>query len=130
MSTCISRHGEFSEHVLGRDADRFTCQWCFVFDEDAALQRIAELEAALAGRTVVELPEPDRRDVHFATWTVSTVAEWTSVVEAGMDENGPVVVCDHGELDASMARALGLAYLAAADHAERLADSPDGGPRG
>lgn len=42
VSKCISSHGEYSEHEPG---ENFTCQWCWVFDEAGALERIAELEA-------------------------------------------------------------------------------------
>lgn len=46
MSACVSPRGEYSEHTLGSTGEeRFVCQVCGVFDEDAALARIAELEA-------------------------------------------------------------------------------------
>lgn len=44
MSVCISSHGEFSEHTLPKTS-RYVCSLCSVFDEDAALARIAELES-------------------------------------------------------------------------------------
>lgn len=45
MSACISSHGEYSEHEHGDEGRaRFVCQLCGVFDEEAALQRIADLE--------------------------------------------------------------------------------------
>lgn len=47
MSKCVSSDGEYSEHVPGAGPERFHCQRCFVFDEDAALDRIAKLEARL-----------------------------------------------------------------------------------
>ena len=46
MSKCISRHGEYSEHEPGEGAQRFVCQLCHVFDEDAALAHIDKLQAA------------------------------------------------------------------------------------
>lgn len=46
MSSCISSHGEYSDHQS--DAG-YCCQRCFAFDEDAALARIRELEAEVAG---------------------------------------------------------------------------------
>lgn len=42
ISTCISRHGEFSSHT--HTTDPLTCDLCGVFDEDSARQRIATLE--------------------------------------------------------------------------------------
>lgn len=54
MSTCISLQGEFSSHAPGAEGgDRFICQACGVFDEEAALKRIAELEAALKPKRAV-----------------------------------------------------------------------------
>lgn len=45
MSVCVSRHGEYSSHEHGSSGDsRFVCQLCGVFDEEAALRRIVELE--------------------------------------------------------------------------------------
>lgn len=45
MSTCISSRGEYSEHTHGpAGRARFVCQVCGVFDEEAALRRIGELE--------------------------------------------------------------------------------------
>lgn len=52
MSTCISSHGEFSEHELGSTglaAERFVCSLCHVLDEAAALDevdRLTQLEAS------------------------------------------------------------------------------------
>lgn len=46
MSVCVSSHGEYSAHEPGEETARFVCQLCRVFDEDAALARIAELEAS------------------------------------------------------------------------------------
>lgn len=42
MSKCISSHGEYSEHEV---KEGFSCEWCGVFDERAALDRIEALEA-------------------------------------------------------------------------------------
>lgn len=46
MSKCISREGEYSDHVIAEGG--FECGRCHVFDEEAALTRIGILEAALA----------------------------------------------------------------------------------
>lgn len=46
MSTCISRQGEYGEHLIAEDGkarDRFVCQRCFVWDEEAALDEIDRL---------------------------------------------------------------------------------------
>ena len=43
MSTCISRHGEYGDHVLVLDP--FECDRCGVFDHDAARARIEQAEA-------------------------------------------------------------------------------------
>lgn len=52
MSKCISSHGEYSEHEFAKDdcvpRDRFICAWCFVFDEDAALDEIDSLRVKIA----------------------------------------------------------------------------------
>lgn len=42
MSTCISRHGEYSEHTLD---DEFTCTLCGVLDEDALRAELRDLRA-------------------------------------------------------------------------------------
>lgn len=50
MSTCISNHGEFSEHTFNPAVvPRFTCLYCWAFDQDAALKALAEAEVRLAG---------------------------------------------------------------------------------
>lgn len=55
MSTCISRHGEYGEHVPGEGSERFVCQRCFVFDEDGCLAALDTAEAALGKvRALVE----------------------------------------------------------------------------
>jgi DNA-directed RNA polymerase subunit RPC12/RpoP len=41
VSTCISKHGEFSSHEVD---DEFTCRLCGSFDETGALERIRRLE--------------------------------------------------------------------------------------
>jgi hypothetical protein len=41
VSTCISKHGEFSSHEVD---DEFTCRLCGSFDEAGALERIRRLE--------------------------------------------------------------------------------------
>lgn len=50
MSTCISRHGEWSDHILD---DAYTCTRCLVLDEDALvdeLRRVRRLhDDAVAG---------------------------------------------------------------------------------
>lgn len=45
MSTCISRHGEYGEHILD---DQHTCTRCSVLDEDALRGAQAHLRAELA----------------------------------------------------------------------------------
>lgn len=50
MSACVSSHGEYSAHDPYGPNDLagppFECAKCHLFDEDAALRRIAELEDA------------------------------------------------------------------------------------
>ena len=48
MSTCISTHGEYSEHAPLDDD--FCCSWCGAFNEDAAVDTrvAAERDALLA----------------------------------------------------------------------------------
>src|SRR5690625_4104626 len=45
MSACISRHGEYSEHTPDGE---YTCQRCYVLDEDALRVELRRLRAALA----------------------------------------------------------------------------------
>lgn len=46
MSTCISQHGEYSEHDLpGTKFSEFDCNLCYAFVEDAALAEIERLRA-------------------------------------------------------------------------------------
>ncbi|GAB3429935.1 hypothetical protein [Actinophytocola sediminis] len=87
------------------------------------------ISGVVRGRRIVELPAPDEaHDNETFVWRVSGEDRWSSTVEAYVDEVGPVVVCDRGELGAVNARALGLALLAAAERAEDLvAESPDAG---
>jgi hypothetical protein len=44
VSTCISKHGEFSRHET---SDEFTCRLCGVFDEAGTLERIREADNLL-----------------------------------------------------------------------------------
>lgn len=53
MSVCISHEGEFGEHLATDEAEPFTCQRCFAFDEDAATAEIARLRAALGRVTAL-----------------------------------------------------------------------------
>ena len=50
VSTCISSHGEYSDHTFpdSPDAERFVCTRRFVFDEDAAMEALDRAEAKLA----------------------------------------------------------------------------------
>lgn len=49
MSTCISLHGEYSEHVLpGTKFSEFDCDRCYAFAEDAALAEVERLRAKVA----------------------------------------------------------------------------------
>lgn len=43
MSACISSHGEYSEHTV--TSTPFTCDWCGVFEQDAAVAEIRRLKA-------------------------------------------------------------------------------------
>lgn len=46
MSTCISQHGEYSEHDLpGTKFSEFDCNRCFAFSEDAALAEVERLRS-------------------------------------------------------------------------------------
>ena len=45
MSSCISSHGEYSEHEI--TTTPFTCDWCGVFDEAAAMAEIDRLNATI-----------------------------------------------------------------------------------
>ena len=54
MSSCISSHGEYSEHEI--TTAPFTCDWCGVFDEAAAMAEIDRLNAII--QRVRELHEP------------------------------------------------------------------------
>lgn len=89
----------------------------------------AAITGALAGRTVVELPEPDGR-----TWTGWSM--WDAEarhVEARVDPQGrPFVRCEDRMWLVSEAEAVGLALVAAAREALRLASesSEDGGRDG
>jgi hypothetical protein len=69
MSTCISRHGEYSAHTVGDD---FYCEFCGAFDEQAAVDEAykrgrAEQAAADRARIEAVLAEPD--DVQW--WPVT-----------------------------------------------------------
>lgn len=82
-----------------------------------------QVDAALAGRTVVELPEPDGR-----TWTGWSM--WDAEarhVEARVDQQGrPFVRCGDRIWLVSEAEAVGLALVAAAREARRLASESTG----
>ena len=43
MSSCISRHGEYSEHTLN---DLYVCTYCSALDEDAMIAEVERLKAA------------------------------------------------------------------------------------
>ena len=45
MSSCISSHGEYSEHEI--TTTLFTCDRCGVFDEAAAMAEIDRLNATI-----------------------------------------------------------------------------------
>lgn len=45
MSTCISRQGEFGDHILDDD---YTCTRCLVLDEDALVDELRQARARLA----------------------------------------------------------------------------------
>ena len=69
MSKCISRHGEYSEHTFGGDeVPEFTCSYCWVFDEDAALAEIARLRAAIVVRPPKIARLSAERDRYRSAW--------------------------------------------------------------
>jgi len=48
VSACVSPAGEYSDHQYGTAGDeRYVCQRCWTFAEDAALARITDLETRL-----------------------------------------------------------------------------------
>ena len=53
MSKCISREGEYSDHVTGEAGTpvEFICERCFAFDEDLATDVVHELRAELTRLT-------------------------------------------------------------------------------
>ena len=46
MSTCISGRGEYGSHTFEDSAQRFTCSWCGVLDEDAIYAALEQVEDA------------------------------------------------------------------------------------
>ena len=58
MSSCISSHGEYSEHEI---TTMFTCDLCGVFDEAAAMDEIDRLNA-----TIQRVREIERRMDEYA----------------------------------------------------------------
>ena len=59
MSSCISSHGEYSEHEI--TTTTFTCDRCGVFDEAAAMDEIDRLNA-----TIQRVREIERRMDEYA----------------------------------------------------------------
>lgn len=98
------------------------------FGAVANLRRLIEeaFEAGLAGRRVMELPEPVARSPKGNTWQV-TVDNNPVTFEASLhwDDNSPVVETDFAIWDPAELRAHSLAALAAADNAEQLAVKGD-----
>ena len=87
MSTCISRHGEYSSHTFGEGAERFVCQWCGVLDEDAMIDALATAEAEverLRDEVIERLRQfniaKDQRDI------MVTRADRVAAAEAERDE--------------------------------------------
>lgn len=65
MSTCISRHGEYSSHALageGNAVERFVCTRCFAIAEDDLFTAFDRLEAELAEARATSTPTSTSRD--------------------------------------------------------------------
>lgn len=71
MSTCISRHGEYSDHTLD---DEYECTRCHVLDEDALQAELhnvtrerdqarAELERLHGANVLIQCDDPDHAEV-------------------------------------------------------------------
>lgn len=56
MSTCISRHGEYSDHVLGKGGNEFICTRCWNEDTTALRAALDGARLALRGFMVRALP--------------------------------------------------------------------------
>jgi hypothetical protein len=85
-------------------------------------------QSVLAGRTVVELPQPDGvQDERGATWTVTVDNNATSFTAfRHWDDNSPVVETDFALWDPTELRVYCLAGLASSEHALGLAAEPSG----
>lgn len=70
MSACISREGEFSDHV---DDDEYVCRRCGVLDEEALLGELRRLRAAAAGETYPLTPVTGAEAWNFGQ---PSVAQW------------------------------------------------------
>lgn len=95
MSTCISSHGEFSEHSYGGPdpsdptdcpaMDRFTCQLCGVFDTDACAKALDASERKrddLGHRLAAMIRERDEWDADVFAAVVSERDELREQVAA------------------------------------------------
>lgn len=58
MSTCISKHGEYSSHNPSA-TDPLMCGRCFVFDEERAREQLTQVRKIL-------LSDPTFDDLHIA----------------------------------------------------------------
>jgi hypothetical protein len=69
MSTCISKHGEYSEH--GPLTDGYWCEWCGALDEAAMRKGI---EAAVREQVAQDIEEARSQapawvaESHLSTW--------------------------------------------------------------
>jgi hypothetical protein len=77
MSTCIGRHGEYSAHTVGED---FYCEFCGVFDEQAAVDDAyarGRAEQAAADRERIEAVADSlaQREAMYARRRADTYAE-------------------------------------------------------
>lgn len=69
MSTCVSKHGEYSEH--GPLTDGYWCEWCGALDE-AAMRKVTE--SAVRERVARDIEEARSQapawvaESHLSTW--------------------------------------------------------------
>ena len=81
MSTCISRHGEYSSHV-GTD---LYCERCGAINETRLDAMRAVVDAARSVDTL--LPDPDRIDVKHRDQLTSAMTRLTAALDA-LDAGG------------------------------------------
>jgi hypothetical protein len=83
------------------------------------------LGAALAGRVVVDLPNPDGEDADGPYWMGSR-----SAIQADVEHGVPIVRTEYEDYEADAAEADALARLAAVREARRLATEQSSGVAG